>query len=78
MKLFDDNELRKFRTKFGEYDEDGSGTIAENEMRRVCRELGEHVSRERLGEILSKIDVDHSGALDFQEFVAMILMVRSD
>ncbi len=76
IKLLADDEIREFKIMFEKYDEDGSGTIDKNELKKICETLGEHVSRERLRDIVGKIDVDHNGSISFQEFVGMILMFR--
>ena len=59
-----------------QYDSDGSGAIGPTELRNMYDKLGESFSKERLNTILSKVDVNNDGELDFREFVGMLLMFK--
>jgi len=51
-----------------EFDADGNGTIEPGEFQDFLFALGEVMSVSQVDAIFKKIDVDGSGALDFDEF----------
>ena len=54
---------------FKQADKDGSGSLEKNEVRRLMKQMGKNLSKAEFEVAFSKIDVDGSGAVDFDEFV---------
>ena len=52
--------------------EDSSGTISTLELLHVLRAMGQNPSEEELNGIVMEIDIDGSGTIDFDEFVALM------
>ncbi|KAJ1351253.1 Troponin C, isoform 2 [Parelaphostrongylus tenuis] len=50
----------------------GNGYINVSDLRDILRALDENVSEEELDEMISEIDADGSGTVDFDEFMEMM------
>jgi Ca2+-binding EF-hand superfamily protein len=57
------------RSIFAKYDTDGSKAISAGELGRLLYDLGYHVPRDRLPDILAEINVDGKGAVDVADFI---------
>jgi len=57
---------------FKVFDEDGSGTITIDELRKVMRKLGEKVTEDQLKEMIKAADTNGDGLIDYSEFVKMM------
>eukprot|EP01010_Urceolus_cornutus_P001255 NODE_1785_length_757_cov_233.840395_g1387_i0.p1 GENE.NODE_1785_length_757_cov_233.840395_g1387_i0~~NODE_1785_length_757_cov_233.840395_g1387_i0.p1 ORF type:complete len:198 (-),score=61.37 NODE_1785_length_757_cov_233.840395_g1387_i0:162-701(-) len=68
-------QIEDFREVFHLFDKDGDNSIAVVELRTAMKSLGLNPTEEEVKEMISEVDVDGSGAIDFQEFLA--LMARS-
>ncbi|KAG8794880.1 hypothetical protein FRC12_020517 [Ceratobasidium sp. 428] len=51
---------------------DGDGTISKDELGTIMRSLGQCPSDSELQGIIERGDLDHSGTIDFDEFLAMM------
>mmetsp|Transcript_17811 Transcript_17811/g.37292 ORF Transcript_17811/g.37292 Transcript_17811/m.37292 type:complete len:172 (+) Transcript_17811:1-516(+) len=51
------------------FDEEGNGRISVRNMRRVARELGEHLNDDELRAMIDEFDRDQDGAINEQEFM---------
>ena len=60
------------------FDEDGDGTIDEKELGNVFRSLGQHYTRDELAEMISEIDTDGSGVVEFDEFLMLMRRRATD
>lgn len=65
-------KMAKYEEIFKRYDADGSGTIEARELGQVMRDLGHEMSPEELDAMVSEIDEDGSGEIDFEEFMQAI------
>lgn len=66
------------RIFFNQYDVDNSGCISSGEFNSLMMDLGEHLSHEELTSLVTKIDSNSSGTIDFEEFAtAMPDYIRS-
>ncbi|GFR81655.1 calmodulin [Elysia marginata] len=54
------------------FDADGNGKITRGELREVIKALGKPVSERDLDAMLSSVDTDGSGGIEFDEFLPMI------
>ena len=58
---------------FNIFDKDGNGKIDWYDLKEVFKELGEKVTDEDLKEMIEEHDNDNDKALDFEEFVRMMM-----
>ena len=61
-----------FKEAFSLFDKDGDGTISTEELGTVMRSLGQNPSEAELQDMINEGDADGNGAIDFQEFFAMM------
>ena len=66
------DELAEFREIFKLVDRDGSGTITKEELGELMDTLGIDASAEEVDMMISEIDTDSNGSIDFDEFVAVM------
>eukprot|EP00930_Biecheleria_cincta_P098042 TRINITY_DN89729_c0_g1_i1.p1 TRINITY_DN89729_c0_g1~~TRINITY_DN89729_c0_g1_i1.p1 ORF type:complete len:842 (-),score=191.21 TRINITY_DN89729_c0_g1_i1:301-2733(-) len=66
--VFDVHRASQLKMQFERLDADGSGSIDENELRRMLWDTGYSVSRETLKEIMDEVDTDGSGTVELKEF----------
>ena len=64
-------EHRELIKVFRRFDADNSGTMDAGELIQALKFMGVVVSPELCGEILASVDADHSGDLNFDEFVVL-------
>ena len=67
-----EDEIRRAFTLF---DDDHSGKISLRNMKRVARELGEHLSEDELQAMIDEFDRDNDGEISAEEF--MYIMKQS-
>lgn len=60
---------------FATIDEDGSGSITYEELRKAVREKGVQFSEEQIKELMESADVDGSGTIDLDEFIAATMHI---
>ncbi|KAJ6302795.1 hypothetical protein OIU77_016815 [Salix suchowensis] len=58
-------------TAFQHFDKDNSGYITTEELEQALRDFGMHDGRD-LKEIISEVDADNDGRINYDEFVAMM------
>lgn len=58
------------RRMFSLMDRDGSGKISKDELRDLLHSQGHYPSDAELETMMGEIDADHSGEIDFDEFVS--------
>merc|ERR1719359_953417 len=75
---FTENQLADLRYAFNALDSDGSGTLEVQEIRRALQLMGKKVSSEKLWEMISEVDDDQSGELDFTEFLQLVRKMETD
>jgi Ca2+-binding EF-hand superfamily protein len=66
-----DGKLR-IRQVFDEIDGDSSGCLDRDEFQRALRQLGVYLSRKIFDRLMRVIDEDHSGTVDYHEFIALV------
>merc|ERR1719265_1519698 len=72
-KNLDEDKLKKI---FGQFDSDRSGSIDVGELKDAMRMLGVKVSANSAQRILSKIDKDGNGTVEWEEFHEFFSKVR--
>jgi len=68
------NEIKKH---FESFDKDGNGHITVEELSIVMKSLGENPTIDQVKKILSEVDTDNDGTVDFDEFVLFVDKFRS-
>ncbi|XP_042400121.1 calmodulin-like isoform X1 [Zingiber officinale] len=74
MRLFTDGQMVEFHETFCLFDRDGDGCISLGELSTIINSLGLRPTKDELQEMISEVDADGSGAIEFEEFLN--LMVR--
>ncbi|MEQ9551717.1 MAG: EF-hand domain-containing protein [Coleofasciculus sp. G3-WIS-01] len=71
-------EVERLWQAFRVFDEDGSGEISADELGAVMRSLGQNPTEAQLHDMIKEVDVDSSGAIDFEEFKALMVSQQGD
>ena len=58
------DEEAELRAAFEVFDQDGSGTISADEMRRVMKSIGEDLTDAEIEEMIKEADTDGNGSID--------------
>ena len=67
-----EEQIGFFKEAFNLFDKDGNGFINTNELASVLRSLGQNNTEAELQEMISEIDSDDNGSIDFPEFLTMM------
>jgi Ca2+-binding EF-hand superfamily protein len=67
-----DEERAEFKEIFDLVDEDKSGQISKNELKKLMETLRLHPTEEELTAMMREVDADGSGDIDFDEFVTVM------
>ena len=79
MANFTAEQLAAFRENFSRYDVDKNGSIAGAELHPLLESLGYSTSASQVKAFLKSVDTNHSGSIEFDEFVAMVAQkIKSD
>uniref|UniRef100_A0A7S2SNW2 Calmodulin n=1 Tax=Rhizochromulina marina TaxID=1034831 RepID=A0A7S2SNW2_9STRA len=70
--MLSQEEVEACREAFTAFDTNSSGEIDAWELRDILKGLGRHPSDEELFEIISLVDTNMSGTIDFTEFLKVI------
>ncbi|KAJ3434452.1 calmodulin-like protein [Anaeramoeba flamelloides] len=65
-------QLNELLESFRLFDRDGDGLISPKELRLVIQSLGHNPSLEEAKEMISEIDLDGNGQIDFVEFLSYL------
>jgi len=71
-KPLSEEEIQAFKDVFALFDKDESGTITAQELGDIMKSLGQNPSDSELQDMINEVDVDHSGSIDFEEFLKMM------
>merc|ERR1712166_1583168 len=67
-----DEQLDEIREAFSLFDSDASGMIDIRELKAAMRALGFEVKNEELKKMVSDVDNDGNGTIEFDEFLGMM------
>ena len=67
-----ETDVESYKTQFDACDEDGGGTISNDELKTVLRKCGVQVSNVEVERYIKEFDTDGDGVLDFGEFLGMM------
>jgi centrin-1 len=73
-----EDEVLEIKEAFDLFDTDGSGTISTEELRKALQNLGIDARNQTLLNMMSDLDKDRSGSIDFDEFISMMTAQMSD
>ncbi|KAH7101568.1 calmodulin [Auriculariales sp. MPI-PUGE-AT-0066] len=65
-------ELVDFEAAFNSFDKDGDGVIDATDLGIMMRSFGQVVTDEQLRDVVLRLDLNGSGAIEFSEFVSMM------
>lgn len=75
---FTDEEVQEYKEAFQLFDKDGGGTISTKELKQVFEALGQNPSDEDIHSMISEVDQDGSGEIDFDEFLTLMAAKQSN
>merc|ERR1712070_1363943 len=67
-----EEQIEEIREAFNLFDADNSGVIDVRELKAAMRALGFEVKKEELKKMISDIDNDGNGSIEFQAFLEMM------
>lgn len=65
--------LAECHQAFSLFDKNGDGSISASELGSVMRALGSNPSEEDVAGLISRLDIDGNGTIEFNEFMALML-----
>lgn len=74
---FSEEQIAVFEESFSLLDKDGDGNISNYEIRSLMNSLGYSPSEDDISSVISKVDKDGNGSVDFDEFLTMMQRRRS-
>jgi len=75
---FSKAETAELTAVFKRFDDDGSGEVEVLELSDIMRYIGHAISLDEVQRLLAEVDVNHSGSLDFKEFLRLMRMHREE
>lgn len=72
-KLRDKDSEEELKEAFRVFDKDQNGFISATELRHVMANIGERLTDEEVGEMISEADVDGDGQINYEEFVKCMM-----
>jgi Ca2+-binding EF-hand superfamily protein len=73
-----EDDIEEIKEAFDLFDSDGSGTVEPRELKSAMVSLGFEAKNATLFHVVSELDKDGSGAIDFEEFLGMMSSQMSD
>ena len=77
-KTMTSDEVAGLKELFKSFDTDGSGTIDPKELRAAMQSLGFEAKNQTIFQMISDLDKNKSGSIDFEEFLDMMTARMSD
>eukprot|EP01065_Artemidia_motanka_P018082 TRINITY_DN2142_c0_g1_i1.p1 TRINITY_DN2142_c0_g1~~TRINITY_DN2142_c0_g1_i1.p1 ORF type:complete len:287 (+),score=128.49 TRINITY_DN2142_c0_g1_i1:77-862(+) len=73
LKPLNNAQIDGLRECFNHFDTDGSGSIDVSELGEVFKAFGQEVSPDEIQQMLSEVDDDGSGEIEFEEFLMLMI-----
>merc|ERR1712085_62947 len=67
-----DDPDKELRDAFAVFDDDNSGSISREELKKLMKNLGQSLSDGELDAMMDEVDTDGNGEIDFNEFKSMM------
>ncbi|KAJ3674734.1 hypothetical protein LUZ60_005350 [Juncus effusus] len=72
MEKLNKDQISEFQEAFSLFDKDGDGCITFDELATVIKSFGQNPSKEELHEMISDVDSDQNGTIEFGEFLHLM------
>merc|ERR1712118_463334 len=72
QKILNKDQKDDLMKAFSLFDDDKTGTISLQNLKRIAKELGETLSEDELKEVITESDKDGDGELNLDEFLAVM------
>ena len=73
-----EDEIEEIKEAFDLFDTDGSGAIDPKELKAAMQSLGFEAKNQTIFQMISDLDKNKSGTIDFEEFLDMMTARMSD
>ena len=73
-----EDEIEEIKEAFDLFDTDGSGSIDPKELRAAMQSLGFEAKNQTIYQMITDLDKNKSGSIDFEEFLDMMTARMSD
>ena len=73
-----EEQIAEFKEAFSLFDKDGDGCITTKELGTVMRSLGQNPTEAELQDMISEVDADQNGTIDFPEFLNLMARKMKD
>jgi len=73
-----DAQIDEYKESFAVFDVDGDGQISPEEVQITMKNLGFQKTLSQIEQIMSRVDTDKNGVIDFTEFVALMQLQRNE
>ncbi|CAH1786075.1 unnamed protein product [Owenia fusiformis] len=73
-----DADVKKLKRVFGMFDINKDGLISSDELFSVSQRLGYVIPKGKITAIMRRVDVDHSGTIDFEEFLQVMSDIQNE
>ncbi|QHO24063.1 calmodulin isoform X4 [Arachis hypogaea] len=64
-----EDQVAEFREAFSFIDKDHDGFISVDELATIIKSLEGNATKEEIQHMISEVDIDGSGSIDFEEFI---------
>ncbi|KAL6971691.1 myosin I light chain Cam2 [Sarracenia purpurea var. burkii] len=70
--VLNEEQIVEFQDAFNLFDKDGDGCITIEELATVIRSLDQNPSEKELQDMISEVDADGNGTIEFPEFLTLM------
>ncbi|GMH65168.1 hypothetical protein TrST_g3447 [Triparma strigata] len=78
LEFFSSMEISEFKEIFDLFDKDSGGSIDTEELRPLLSTLGKRPTDSELSQLVTEVDTDGSGEIDFDEFLLLLIYLQED
>nr|AAA92677.1 calmodulin-like protein [Pisum sativum] len=76
--ILSEEQIVDFKEAFGLFDKDGDGCVTVEELATVIRSLDQNPTEEELQDMISEVDADGNGTIEFDEFLNLMARKMKD
>ena len=76
--MITEDKMNEFKEAFNIFDKDRDGYITAKELGDLIRNLGQTPSEAELQNMINEVDINNNGAIDFKEFLDIMLKKLKD